>query len=123
MSLDRCAVERQHKRVFAGLGESFKHSAPSLGLGPTIEAIVDRRVRPVFIGAITPAAAGLQHVDDAADDAAVIDTRRSLQSARQMRRDARPLLVTQPKQSSAHGFAPESVRRSQNHSARFRYRP
>ena len=111
MSLDRCAVEREHKRMLAGFGEGFKNSTPSPGLGPPIEAIVDRRIRPVFIGAITPAAARLQHVNDAADDAAVIAARRPLQSTRQMRRDARPLLVVQPKQSSAHGSVPESVRR------------
>ena len=106
MSLDRCAVERKHKRIFAGFGEGCKNSAPSFGLGPAIEAIVDRRVRPVFIGAIAPATARLQHKDDTANDAPVIVAHRTLQSARQMRRDAPPLLVAQPKQSSAHGLPP-----------------
>lgn len=45
MSFDRGRVERQRDGIFAGLGQRFKDYAPSPSLGPTIEAIVDRRVR------------------------------------------------------------------------------
>ena len=49
MSFDRGRVERQRDGIFAGLGQRFKDCAPSSALGPTIEAIVDGRVRAVFI--------------------------------------------------------------------------
>ena len=109
MSFDRCAVEREHQHIFAGFGEGFEISAPSIGLGPAIEAIVDRRERPVFIGAIAPATTRLQHMDDAADDPAVVAALRSAQTTRQMRRNPRPLLVAQPKQSSAHRLPPNQI--------------
>jgi hypothetical protein len=40
-----------------------------------------------------------------------------------MRLDTRPLPVIQPKQSSAHRSAPESVRKARNHNARIEYKP
>jgi len=123
MSFDRGRVERQRDGVFAGLGQRFKDRAPSSALGPAVEAIVDRRVRPVFRWTIAPPRTRLQHVNDAADDAAVVVPLRSFQPRRQMRLNARPLPVIQPKQTRAHSLAPESKLEQGNHVALIRYRP
>jgi len=106
VSFDRSRVERQRDGIFAGLGQRFKDRAPSSALCPTIEAIVDRRVRPVFRWTIAPPRTRLQHVNDAADDAPIVVPIRSRQSRRQMRLDTRPLPVIQPKQTRAHSLAP-----------------
>ena len=108
MSFNRGRVERKRDGIFAGLGQRFKDRAPSSALCPTIEAIVDRRVRPVFRWTIAPPRTRLQHVNDAADDAPVVVPIRPRQSRRQMWFDTRPLPVIQPKQTSAHSLAPES---------------
>jgi hypothetical protein len=66
MSLDRSGVQRQDDGVFAWLGQSFEDRAPSVFLGPAIEAIVDGRVGTVLVRTVAPARARLQHMDDAA---------------------------------------------------------
>ena len=124
MSFDRGRVERQRDGIFAKLGQRFKDCAPSSALGPTIEAIVDGRVRAVFTRAIAPSRTRLQHVNDAADDAPIVVPFRPRQSRRQMRFDTSPLPVIQPKQTRTHSLAPESrIRRQENHVALIRYRP
>jgi hypothetical protein len=70
VSFDRCRVEREHHGILARFSQGFKDCAPSAALGPAIEAIVDRGVRAVFARTIAPSGAGLQHVNDAAEDAA-----------------------------------------------------
>lgn len=108
MSFNRGRVERQRDGIFAGLGQRFKDRTPSSSLGPAVEAIVDGRVRAVFTRAIAPSRTRLQHVNDSADDAPVVVPIRPRQSRRQMRLDARPLPVIQPKQTRAHFSRPES---------------
>ena len=112
MSFDRGRIERQHDGIFAGLGQGFKDYAPSSALGPTIEAIVDRRVRPVFRWTIAPSRTRLQHVNDAADDATIIVPIRSGQSRRQVRFYPRPLLIVQPKQAATHLSSPNQNMRT-----------
>jgi hypothetical protein len=102
VSFDRGRVERQRDGIFPGLGQRFKDGAPSPTFGPAVEAIVDGRVRTIFTRAIAPSRPRLQHVNDPADNAAVVFPRRSLQPARQMRLNTRPLPVIQPKQTGAH---------------------
>jgi len=123
MSFDRGRVERQRDGIFAKLGQRFKDCAPSSALGPAIEAIVDGRVRAVFTRTIAPSRTGLQHVNDAADDAPIVVPFRPRQSRRQMRFDTRPLSIIQPKQPLAHSLAPESTPRPENHVTPIRYRP
>jgi len=106
VSFDRGRVERQHHSVFARLCQSFKDCVPSAALCPTIEAIVDRRVRPVFTWTIAPSRTGLQHVNDAADDAPIVVPIRPRQSSRQVRFNPRPLLISQPKQAATHLSSP-----------------
>ena len=107
MSLDRGRVERQRDGIFTGLGQCFKDCAPSPALGPAVEAIVDRRVRAIFIWAVAPSCTGLQHVNDPADNAAIVVPLWSPQPRRQMRLNTCPLSVIQPKQTRTHSRAPE----------------
>src|SRR5512139_1733393 len=106
MSLDRGGIERQRDRCFAELGQSLEDRLPSSSLGPAIEAIVDRRVRPVLIRTIAPTRARLQNMDDAADDTPVVGALRTRQPSWQMSLDTRPLPVVQPKQTRTHSHAP-----------------
>jgi hypothetical protein len=123
MSFDRGRVERQRDGIFPKLGQRFKDGAPSSALGPTIEAIVDGRVRAVFARTIAPSRTRLQHMNDTADDAPIIVPLRTSQPLRQMRFNACPLPVIQPKQTITHSLAPESTQRPENHTALIRYRP
>jgi hypothetical protein len=102
VSFDRCRVEREHHGIFARFSQGFKDCAPSAALGPAIEAIVDRGVRAVFARTVAPSGAGLQHVNDAAEDAAVVVPTRPRQSSRQVRFNPCPLLIIQPKQTATH---------------------
>ncbi len=53
--------------------QSRKDALPDAAVAPAVETIVDRRRRAVGHGHVLPPAAGLQHVEDAADHATVID--------------------------------------------------
>jgi len=77
---------------------------------PAREAIVDRRRRPVGFGAIRPSAAAFQHMNDAADDAAIVRSLLATRLLRQMRFNALPLLVAQPEQVPAHDPNPSPRR-------------
>ena len=106
MSLDGRAVQREDQSLVARLGQGFEDRAPSTASSPAIEAVVDRRIGSIVTRTITPAAARLQHMDDAADDTPIISALRPAQSAGKMRGNARPLPIAQPKQSSLHRRAP-----------------
>src|SRR5437879_4345909 len=69
---------------------------------PPHKAIVNRRRRAVLRRAIAPPAAALQHMQDAADHAAIIHAILAAYVRRQMRLDPSPLLVVQPKQVASH---------------------
>lgn len=58
---------RQRRRQFG------EHVLPYALLGPSIVAIVNGRGRTVLGRAVLPATTGLQHMDDAADHAPVIN--------------------------------------------------
>ena len=112
MSFDRSRIERQHDGIFARLGQCFKDCAPSSALGPTIEAIVDGRVRAVFTRAVAPSRTRLQHMNDAADDAPIVVPLRPRQARRQMRFNPRPLPIIQPKQAATHLSPPNQNMRT-----------
>lgn len=65
----------------------------------------------------------MPHVNDAADDAPIVVPLRPRQPRRQMRFDARPLLVIQPKQTLTHFLVPNQPHGSKNHVLLIRYRP
>ena len=56
-----------------GSGQRIKDISPDPLTAPAIEAIVDRRVRPIDFRTITPARPTSQHVNNPADHAAIID--------------------------------------------------
>ena len=70
--LDRGGVDGQRHAVLAATGERFEDRLPMSALGPTIETIVDRRVRTIVGWAIAPACAALKHVNDTADNASIV---------------------------------------------------
>jgi len=124
MRLDRGRVDRQDNAVLAAVGQGFEDCLPPPAFGPAIEAIVDGRVRAILGRAITPAGATLKHMNDAADDPSIVLTFRSGQVSGQVRRNACPLPLIQPKQPCAHQKPPvpnRSARENQN--ALIRYRP
>jgi len=76
------------------------HIAPDRILpkpAPADEAIVQRFVRPVAFGGILPLQTVPDHIDDAADDAAVIDPGHAMRQ-RKERRDQRHLTLAEQKQ-------------------------
>jgi hypothetical protein len=123
MSLNRSGIERQSDGIFTKFGQNLEDRTPSPAFGPTIEAIVDGRVRTIFTRTIAPSSSRLQHVNDAADDAPIVLALRPGQSRRQVRLNTRPLPVVQPKQTLSHSHTPESVQGVENHMAVIRYRP
>jgi hypothetical protein len=123
MSLDRCRIERQNHGIFAELSQGRKDRLPASALGPSIKPIIDRRVGTVFARAIAPTCAGLQHVDDAADDTSIVVAFRTRQSAGKMRPEPRPLTVVQPEQARSHCFFLRIISEKENHQSLIRYRP
>jgi hypothetical protein len=71
--------------------------SPDPAARPAMKAIVDRRRRTVDRRAILPTTAALEHVDDAADDPAIVLAMRPRLVFRQQRRDRRPLPIVEPK--------------------------
>ena len=106
MCLDRGGVDRQSHTVLAAIGQGFEDGPPAPAFGPAIEAIIDGRVGTILGRAIAPASAALEHMNDAADDPPIIISFGSGQVCRQVRRNACPLLVIQPKQPCAHRKPP-----------------
>jgi hypothetical protein len=86
-------------------------AARELETGAAVQAFADAR-------------AALEHVDDAADDAAIIISLRPGLICRQMRLNARPLSVAEPEQPFAHRNLPGPNRSApENQSAQIAYRP
>jgi hypothetical protein len=124
MRLDRGGVDRQRHTMLAAVGQGFEDRPPASAFGPAIEAIVDGCIGAIVGRATSPASAALEHMNDAADDPPIVIPFGSGQVRRQVRRNACPLPVIQPKQSCAHRKSPvpnRSARENQN--ALIRYRP
>src|SRR5215470_10112520 len=106
MCLDRGGVDRQGYAVLAAIGQGFEDRSPTSAFGPAIEAIVNGCVGTVLRWAIAPAGAALQHMDDAADNPPIVISFGTGQVRRQMRCNACPLPVIEPKQPCAHQKPP-----------------
>jgi hypothetical protein len=74
-------------------GEGVKQFLPDATPGPAHKPVVDRGVGAVTRRQIALAAAGLQHMQDAADDPAIIDPLLAAHIGRQVRLDASPLFI------------------------------
>ena len=78
-------------------GQRPEQIFPDAPLCPTGEPIINRRRRALFGRAIAPSAAALEHMNDAADDAAVINPFNPADIRRQVRLHPCPLLIAEPK--------------------------
>jgi hypothetical protein len=93
-----------------GTGFPRRRAAPSAQSGCRALTFIGRtirrwtlRCRRTIVGrAIAPATAALQHVHDAANDAAIVHPLDAPDIRRQVRFDPLPLLIAQPKQVPAH---------------------
>src|SRR5690606_26295821 len=59
-------------------GQGLEHAEPDALPAPAVEAVVDRRVRTVLGRAVPPARPTPEHMHDARDHPAIIDSMRSL---------------------------------------------
>ena len=82
----------------SGPGQGLQHGGPEAAARPPVEAVVDGRVRAVLARAILPAAAGLDDVQDARQNGAIVLAMRTGLVCRHERRDYVPVLVRQPEQ-------------------------
>jgi len=73
-------------------------TCPDARLGPAVEAIIDRRVRSVVRRTVLPATAGLEHMDNAADDLLIAGRLHPAAVLWDRRLNHRVLLIRQPKQ-------------------------
>ena len=71
-------------------GQPVEDRFPDTLFAPTVEAIVDRRVWPIFCRTVAPACAGPQHVQNPTDHAAIIDPMGTATIARQQRFNVKP---------------------------------
>ena len=106
MSLDRRTVDQQLRRRTAGRGQGLEDARPHALLGPAHEAVVERLARTVDRGRVDPASTGFEHMNDPADDAAVVHSRLAARVGRQMRLKPRELLLAQPEMISIHRRSP-----------------
>ena len=86
----------------AGVRQRLEHPGPEPLARPAVEAIVDGRVRAIFRRTIQPAAADLQDVENAGDDATIILAVRAGLVPGHEGLDHRPLCIAKPKQRLVH---------------------
>ena len=93
-----------------GLGQGLEQITPDPLGRPAHETIVEGLLRAVDLTrGVRPTPARLQHVNDPADHAAVIDTLLASGVCRQVRTDPRKLLVGQPKLGHRRLLHPEGI--------------
>jgi len=110
MRLHRRRVDENFHGRPAGLRERVEQVHPDAFGGPADIAIVDGLLRPVFGRRVDPAPAGFEHMDNAADDATVVDPRLAARVGGEMRRNLRKLRVRQPELIGNHRrFLSEAV--------------
>jgi hypothetical protein len=97
MSFDMRGVDHLHLRGTTVASKLPEQVFPDAASRPARETVVDRRRRAVSFGAIAPAAAALKHMDNAADNAAIVLSFLAADFRRQMWLNALPLFVAQPK--------------------------
>ena len=88
-------------------GKLPERALPDATPRPADETVIDRRRWTVEFRAIAPAAAALEDMHDAANDAAVVYSLDPANIRRQVSLDPRPLFVAQPEQIPAHQSFPQ----------------
>jgi len=114
MSLDRRTIDQHLRRWPAGRCQRMKDVDPDAFSRPAHEAIVERLARTVDGRGVDPAATGLQHMHDAADDPTIIHSRLATGIAGKMRLKPRELTFVQPEAVSIHQTSPFGDFESQN---------
>src|SRR4249920_3958798 len=94
------------------LTPKYRRCRPIRPSQPIGEPVVECLVRTIDIWRIDPAAAGLQHVHDAADDTPVVDPRFTSRIARQKWGKPRKLVFRQPETIAIHRRPPVGDRES-----------
>lgn len=84
------------------------NSVPHAGLGPTVETIVDRRVRTITPRKIAPWCAGAQNIENAIEHTAVVNTRNATRFVWQNTLYELPLQLREIK--SSHHIDPKCSR-------------
>src|SRR5947207_759979 len=102
----RRGVDQHLSRWAAGTSQRMEDVEPYPFGPPAYEAVVQRFARAVDERRIRPAATGLQHMDNAADDPAIIHSRFPASVGRQMPCKPRELTVIQPEMISIHCRSP-----------------
>src|SRR5664279_2593558 len=95
-------VDHLHRGRSTATGKLAEQPFPDATLGPSHEAIVDRRRWTILRWAIAPSATALKHMQDAADHPPVIDPILAAHIRRQKSLDLLPLFVAQPEQVPSH---------------------
>ena len=72
MNLDAATIDEQSVRRIFGSGECAEDAFPDAALGPANEAIVERLLRSIDVGAVRPAATASQRMDDSAQHATIV---------------------------------------------------
>ena len=99
MDLDAGAVDEQPVRRTLAARQGVENILPNAALRPTNKPIVKRLLRTVDLPrAVGPASAIPQSVDDAAQNAPVINPSLAPRVCRQQRLDPRPLFIRKPKE-------------------------
>ena len=106
MSLHGRGIDQHLLRWSVGQCQGMEDIRPDTLGRPAHEAIVERLARAIDGWRIDPTAAGLQDMDDPADDAAVIDPWLAARVGRKMRLKSCKLSRTQPEIGPIHQRSP-----------------
>lgn len=93
VSRDVAAVDLTGLRDPAFLHQCRQDAGPDASAAPPVSAIVDRRRRAVFSGAIRPPTAAFEHANGTRDHPAIIDPSRSGLVLRRVRLDGSPSAI------------------------------
>lgn len=85
----------QVQRPRRALRQSLEDAKPDAAFRPSVVAVVDRRARTIALWQIAPRRAGPEYVEDAAEDAPVVNPRDTPRLVRKERRDHRPFRIRQ----------------------------
>lgn len=114
MSLDRRTVDQHFRRWPTGRCQRLEDVDPNAFGRPAHEAIVERLARTVDRRGVDPATTGSQHVNDPADDPAVIHPRFAARIGGKMRLKPLELSFVQPETVSIHQASPFGDLESRN---------
>jgi len=109
VSLDGGTVDQHLRGWTARRGERMKHVDPNAFRRPADEAVVERLARSIDLRRVDPATAGFEHMNNAADDPAVVNARLTPRVRRQKRLKPRKLIVRKPKIVANHEPSPSGT--------------